>query len=263
MRFTRGLLLSFAILSAAGAAVIVRKTMSAAPLPPVTAAPETVELLVAGRAIAAGEKIETGDLRWQTWPSDAVPGGAATKQKNRAAPLFRPAYARFPLMEGEPVADVKLVRPDDGSHAAAVLEKGKRAVAVPIRGENAVGGLLQPFDHVDVLWTDGRESSGARPLRAQIILSAVKVIALGNSLKVDPSSGAFKTATLELTPAQARILAGARTKGDLSLALMPAGETEPLAGIDASASGKTIGERTIHIMKFGRGATTLPGGTLQ
>ncbi len=258
MRLTRTLVLALAVAAAAGAAALVRqsvslRTVSAPPAPPAMA-----EILVAARAIEAGERVAEADTRWTAWPEDAVPAGAVRRRPGAGATSHLPAIARYPLLAGEPVAPLKLTRHGAGSHAAALIAHGNRAVAVPVREESAAGGLIQPHDRVDVLWTPPSEASGSRPA-ARLLLRAVKVLAVGRSLQAGNARGNAGTATLELTQEEARILAGARARGEVSLALIaagdPAADAGPVEQLDDAGT-----QPAIRIMKFGRGLTPSPRG---
>jgi pilus assembly protein CpaB len=95
-----------------------------------------------------------------------------------------------------------------------------RAVAVRVSVETGAGGFIMPNDRVDVLLT--RKSRG-RTL-SDTVLSNVRVMAIDQSYRVGDNGkkvadSSIKTATLELEPRQAEVLARAETMGQLSLAL--------------------------------------------
>ncbi|WP_170936955.1 MULTISPECIES: Flp pilus assembly protein CpaB [Rhodomicrobium] len=242
MRWARGLVLALAAGAAAGSAAIARNAAKApSPEPRQTAG----EVLVLGRAIAAGERVEAGDLRWQPWPAAAIPEAAIARGPGRPAPDFAPGLARFPLLAGEPVAEAKLIRPGDGGAMAASIAPGMRAVAIAMKDESAAGGLIQANDRVDVLWT--RQAQNGPPA-ARTILHGAKVLATGK--------GGARTATLELTPEQARRLAARRTGGEISLALMATADLAQTASADEA--DEAPGE-PVKIMKFGRQASGSSG----
>ena len=57
-----------------------------------------------------------------------------------------------------------------------------RAIAVPVREESAAGGLIQPNDRVDVLWTRrAPEGSADAGTATRTILRGAKVLAIGSS----------------------------------------------------------------------------------
>jgi len=262
MRLPRSLTFSIAIIAAIGSATAVRRAIITKPQPAVITRTSTMELLVAGRAFTAGERIQASELRWQNWPEDAAPEGAIIRNRGRSLDGFDKTYARYPIMAGEPVAEAKLVMPGKGSHVAALIATGKRAVAVPVREESAVGGLVQPNDRVDVLWSSNSESNALRQPRAQTLLRGVKVLAVGRSLNGEAAQTGNRTATLELTPEQARILAGARIGGEISLSLIPL--TDEIASVTLPENlVADTRPAPVRILRFGRGATGYMGRSAQ
>ncbi|MGF1618985.1 MAG: Flp pilus assembly protein CpaB [Rhodomicrobiaceae bacterium] len=252
MQWARGLVLLLAAGSAVGAGVMVRRSMTAPVSAPELRAPVMAEILVAGRAIAAGEAVRLADLRWQAWPPGAAQPAAYRRKPGTSAPDFKPAIARYPLAEGEPVVESKLVRPGEGGVMAALIAPGKRAVAVPVREESAAGGLIQPNDRVDLVWTPQRNDRPDTRMTSRMLLSGVKILAIGQSLDGQSRSAKSRTATLELTPGQARIVAGALAAGEISLALISAADIAALP--DAHDTDEWNAETTpgVKILRFGR-----------
>lgn len=253
MRWGRGLVLMLALASAGGAAMIVRNAARV----PVPSAPKAeiamADVLVAARAVAAGQMVEAKDVRWQPWPVAALPKDAIHRTANAAAPAFKSAPARQPIAVGEPISEAKFVRLGEGGVMASLIAPGKRAVAVAVRDESAVGGFIQPHDRVDVLWTPRTgDGSGGGPAKsaAKTLLRGAKVLAIGKALgSRDGASAEGRTATLELTPAETRIVAHAKAGGEISLALIPAGEiAEAPMGVDAADNAP----QAVQIVKFGR-----------
>ena len=253
MRWGRSLVLMLALASSVGAALIVRNAASI-PVPPAPK-PEIAmaDVLVAGRAVAAGQVVEAKELRWQPWPAAALPKDAILRMTNAAQPAFTPAPARHPIAEGEPISEAKLARPGQGGVMAALIAPGKRAVAVAVRDESAAGGFIQPHDRVDVLWTQrlGDAGGGAAKSGARTLLRGAKVLAIGKSIGArDTAPGEGRTATLELTPAESRIVAEAKAGGEISLALIPAAD---IAGLPVDELSPP---QAVQMVKFGRRSAT-------
>lgn len=248
MRMGRALVLLLAFTSAAGAAVLVHKVPSPAGTLQ-TQRPDMVEILVASRALAIGETIGPEQVRWQSWPRAGVPVGGIVRQPQASAKTlpFEPRPARYALLEGEPISPGKLARPDQGSVLAELLSPGMRAVAVPIREETAAGGFIQPNDMVDVIVTRREADRGRDRARSEILLRGVKVLAIGKAASGKTPRGG-RTATLELPPPQARMLAAAMSASEVSLALI--GTADLAAGLQASALAEPPAD--IRILKFGR-----------
>ncbi|MBX2805256.1 MAG: Flp pilus assembly protein CpaB [Hyphomicrobiales bacterium] len=252
MHLPRSLTFAIATIAAVSSAIVMREATVPVPQQAVKAERTLIEVLVATRAISAGERVLAADLGWRNWPEDAVPAGANIRNGGGQLADFARTFARYPIMAGEPVAETKLVRPGHGSHVAALIASGKRAVAVPIREESAVGGLVKPNDRVDVLWGNHSiRTAEHAEFPVQTLLRGVKVLAIGGSVNADTAQSGNKTATLELTQEQARIVAGARISGEISLALIPLADEIAIASASETAAIGTAGA-TPKLLKFGR-----------
>jgi pilus assembly protein CpaB len=186
----------------------------------------TVDVLVAKSDIGLGQAVGPDDMQWQTWP-------AATTSNNFIRRSDRPdatnqivgSIARYPFIAGEPIRELKLVKANGSGFMAAVLPTGMRAVSTEISPETGAGGFILPNDRVDVLLSR-REKNVERPsagdyVVSEVILSNIRVLAIDQAPreKDGQNSVVGKTATLELKPAQAELLARARQSGTISLAL--------------------------------------------
>ena len=112
-----------------------------------------------------------------------------------------------------------------GTNNAALpvrLRPGMRAVSIAIDKVKGVSGLAQPGDRVDVIAIPPRQGNEAP--RAFTILRGVRILALGAQLEntsatPSPEEQNSTTATLEVTPQQADLLAAADQNTVLRLAL--------------------------------------------
>ncbi len=256
MRGARGLVLALAIAAAAGAALLAGRTHSRGGGDARLALPAaTVDILVAARQIKVGELVGAADVRWQAWPRQALVAGSIRRTAvSEAGAAFDPAAtARYPIFTGEPVVEAKLVRPGSGGVMASLVASGMRAVSVPIREETAAGGFVQPQDRVDVLLTRKALSGMPGKPAAELLLEGAKVLAIGKMLDgASRAAAQQRTATLELTPAQARRVAGAQGAGDISLALVAAADNsnDTPGSEDVTADGSFA--QPVRTMKFGR-----------
>lgn len=225
MKYARLLVLGVALGAGALAARMVMTSQAPSPEPVVAKAPEKAEkvaILVADKDIGLGNKLAARDLSWTDWPRDAVPPGAITKD---ADPKARDTYigqiARAPIYRGEPIRAQRLINTDKG-FMAAMLPKGKRAIAVGVEAETTAGGFILPGDKVDLILT--REKSGASVM-SETILENIRVLAIDTTTageKDEKSLSPKRTATLELAPEQAEIVAQAQQLGTIALALRSA-----------------------------------------
>jgi pilus assembly protein CpaB len=133
---------------------------------------------------------------------------------------------------------------------AAILPKGMRAVAVDITAVSSAGGFILPDDRVDVVLTRRERSgpSGAENTASDTILRNVRVLAVDQSVdeKADTKVILGKTATLELSEAQAETLEQAKQLGTVSLTL------RSIRDSDSSApEGDGGHDQAINTIRFG------------
>lgn len=134
----------------------------------------------------------------------------------------------FPIGANEPITAAKLASAMGAEGLPATIEIGKRAISVPITDTSAVAGLIQPRAHVDVLFT--RPGTMADAITTTI-LEDVVVLAIGRNTEGTNSSTpaaataqaaarpSAQSATLLVTPEEARKLELAKNQGKISLAL--------------------------------------------
>jgi pilus assembly protein CpaB len=182
---------------------------------------ETTEVLVAASALQPGTKLTAALVRWQEWPKSSVDSTFITHEAvPDVAKYVEKAVVRAPLVSGEPLSGTKVVQSDTAGFMAATLTPGMRAVSVGISVETGAGGFILPNDRVDVMKTD-LVSDSPRRFRASVILENVRVLSVDQTSKEDKDQKYVvgKTATLELSPDQAKTIARASASGSLSLAL--------------------------------------------
>lgn len=131
--------------------------------------------------------------------------------------------ALITIPAGATVTASKLSSPLGADALPLRLHVGMRAVSVSIDKVKGVGGLLHPGDLVDVIAVVGARGPQGAP-SAATILRGVRVLAVGDTLEQTRQpvlqTGAYNTtATLEVSPAQADLLALADINATLRLAL--------------------------------------------
>ncbi len=259
MKPARILVIAVAAVAAIGLALVVRAMGSGQPASPAAAAAvdtrPMARVLVAKTDLQPGHRIAESDLEWKDWPVEAVnvaftvdgstpipnPVGAqpaeqveeaVTRVARAAGDMvntgakadFVDAVVRETILAGEPIVARKIVRAGDSGYMAAYLEPGMRAMAIGVNVETAAGGFILPGDRVDVVLSreqrDGGETGGARYATATV-LQNVKVLAIDQTTRMEGGEQAVvgATATLEVAPRDAEVLAQARVEGELSLML--------------------------------------------
>lgn len=206
---------------------------------------DLVEVVVAGRPVAAGPPLARDDLDVARLPREALPGSALSPD---ALPALVGRRLLLPLRQGDPLL-APLVEDAAAGGLARDLAPGRRAVAVPVEAASAVAGFIEPGDRVDVVlvWQDAGGES-----RAATLLEALTVLAVGDRRRAGAAPQDATTAVLDADPRDAEALLVALDRGRLALLLRPEGDlarrpdrrpvtlTPLLPGRRAGAEGRPV-----------------------
>lgn len=201
-------------------------------------------VLVAKGDLHVGQFIRRENLRWQAWPADNIPPSYVIPAQHQLED-YEGAVARSALGDGEPITDVRVVRPGDRGFLAAVLKPGYRAVTIQVTPSSSVAGFIFPGDAVDLLVTlkvpdETKDKKKGDHHAGETVLTNLKVLALDQRLDDQSKEVAVaKTATLEVTPKQAEIIAVVSEIGKLSLSLRSLPEDETQVASDIGHTGVT------------------------
>jgi pilus assembly protein CpaB len=224
------LILGLAFVAAGAAAFLARGLLGGgtpqAAARPVAPAIETSDVLVASTALQPGQQLNAGMVHWQKWPKSDVDSTFITQdQTPNLETALTGTVVRAPVVEGEPLTNAKFVHADAGGFLAATLAPGMRAVSIPITTESGAGGFILPNDRVDLMMTE-LISDTPRRFRARVVLTNVLVLAMDQTFKQDRDQKVVlaKTATLEVTAEQSRVVIKAQAAGPLTLALRALGD---------------------------------------
>jgi len=243
-----------AILGVSLAAGLLVARMAMAPAPEPTSAPVVVqetaekeEVLVASVDIPLGAQVSDGDLQWTEWPRDLAPTNAIMRSmRPDAIGEIAGRIARAPVYAGEPLREERLISSDRG-FMSSILPKGKRAIAVSVEALTAAGGFILPGDKVDVILTSQGVQRGGNSFTSETILQNVRVLAIDTTTAGEQDEKALppgQTATLELTPGQAEVVAQASQLGTISLVLRSVQDSADDAAPDVIGGG-------VNFVKFG------------
>jgi|SRR5581483_2975411 len=211
----------------------------------------TTQILVAKNDIPLGTITGPESFRWLEWPQNAVSSSYIQRSaRPRAVEELKDSVARAPMLAGEPVTPAKLVKPGDGGVLAAILPPGMRAISTRIKEETGVGRLILPNDRVDVILTQrvrGRAGNN-NDFVADTLFRNVRVLAIGQLIEAKEGKRLAEgnTATLELTPRQAELLAQANSLGEISLSLRSIADTD--------TREKPVAEKrddAVRVLKYG------------
>jgi pilus assembly protein CpaB len=247
-------------LVAGGIAALLAGRSEPPPAPAPVAQIETVDVLVAAADIGLGTTVSGQELRWQTWPA-AVASANFVRKSDRPDAINQLAgsIARQPFSAGEPIREAKLIKAKGSGYMAAILPKGKRAIAIDITPDTSAAGFILPNDHVDVILSrrdnkDADKAVGADTHTGEIILSNIRVLAIDQT--VEDKNGqrvvVGKTATLELSPQQSEMLARAKLMGVLTMSLRSIVDFDGANDEDSNTEAR----HNINVVRFGVSATT-------
>lgn len=239
MSATRLLILGIGFVAAIVAAFLAVNLTSSAPetIRQVIETPsiKTTKILVASRRLNRGDVVGSSDLKWTDWPKGSVSEKHITQTGNPKALEDRVGdTVRFIMEEGDPAHENKFVKEGSG-FMAAVLEPGKRAVSTTISAGTAAGGFILPDDRVDVMITRSlTDATGEQFFSTEPVLRNVRVLAIDQEIQEKDGRPVVvgKTATLELTDDQVRILAISQQLADsitLALRSLQDADQEPSA----------------------------------
>ncbi len=197
--------------------------------PPVAA---KAAMLVAARSLRAGSLIKPEDFAAQETVRADLPFGASLDTPQNRGNLTG-SMIRRSLGEGQPILPADVVHPGDHGFLAAVLAPNMRAVTVAVDAVSGTAGLIWPGDRVDLILTQALDDptlAAGRRVAAETVLGDARVIAVDQQIVqgqspdgvVPPSNRTDRTATLEVTAAQAERVLVAGRLGKLSLSVLAA-----------------------------------------
>lgn len=215
---------------------------------------DSVSVLVASDSIGLGQRATPASFKWMEWPANAVKGTAFITSKSRPNAMneLTGAVARTPLSRFEPVTETKLIRAGKGGVLAAILPAGMRAISTKISRYTAVGQLILPNDHVDVILIERKRGrNGTEEHVSRTLFRNVRVLAIGQQLESnkDQKNVDGDVATLELTPVQAEELARANSLGEISLALRSVADMN--RDKDRNLPQKKTEQSSVRLLKYG------------
>ena len=204
----------------------------------------------AAKPAQTDETAESAVARVSRAASDLATGGAKAD--------YFGSVVRETILAGEPIVARKIVRAGDSGYMAAYLEPGMRAMAIGVSVESAAGGFILPGDRVDVIVTVEQQrgeddKEGGANFASRIVMQNVKVLAIDQSTRAgdDQQAVVGATATLEVAPQDAEVVALAKAAGTLSLVLRSYADTSGPSGRVAPTSLTAEQSTAIRIFRGG------------
>lgn len=257
-------------LGAGSLAALMMASQQQPPSQPVAAAAqpakevEMVEILVAVGDLPLGRALASSDMQWVNWPVTVSTERFIKKKEHPdAVEKFAGAVTRAPFAAGEPIREQKLIKGDGRGFMAALLPQGMRAVSIEISPESASGGFILPGDRVDVILTrrdPELEKQGVDPWTSSTILNSIRVLAIDQTFeeRAGERVAVGRTATLELSAAEAEALPKARSIGSLSLALRSLADSTVKSEKDAPKLSNATKRDGVTVIRYGVPITVTP-----
>ena len=263
MNTKRLVVLGIALVAASAAALLVRGMLGGgtpkveakiAPVVPMS------EVLVAATPLQPGQPLTAAQVRWEKWPASSVDASFISHDAvSNVADVVKGTVVRVPLVSGQPITNTEIVHADAAGFMAAMLNPGMRAVSITITTDSGAGGFVLPNDRIDLILSQKLGGDPPR-VRAHTILQNIRVLAVDQIFKQDKDTKTVigKTATIELTPADAELVARAQGQGALSLSLRPLGDGAPTLAENVpvpatpAAEDDTLGTAdSVSIIRYG------------
>jgi pilus assembly protein CpaB len=197
-------------------------------------------------------------VRWEKWPTSSVDASFITHNTvGSEEEAVKGEVVRAPILAGQPIVNTSIVKGDASGFMAAMLPAGMRAVSITISTDSGAGGFILPNDRVDVILTRKFTQTDPPTVVATTILSNVRVLAMDQTFKQekDTKTVLAKTATLELSPAQAESVTRSAMAGTLSLVLRPLGDNAAASDARRQYAGN---DSPVNVIRYGLGGAKSP-----
>lgn len=215
------------------------------------------DVLIASSVLQPGQALTADQVRWQKWPTSSVDSTFITRDSVASIDdVVKGTVVRSPLASGQPITNAAIIHGNAVGLMAAMLNPGMRAISIPISTDSGAGGFILPNDRIDLILI---RKGDANRVSSSTLLTDVRVLAVDQTFKQDKDTKTVigKTATLEVTPAQAERVAKAQNQGTLSLSLRPLVSSDPSMASNASApvahgsSEREEGGDVVSIIRYG------------
>lgn len=189
---------------------------------------ETVYLIALTRQMGPGEEIMQTDVTRKEVRRSREESGMFSSREIPWSEVSRVIGRQLEvsMAPGQILQNTDLKPVSQRQGFTGVIQRGLRAVAIPVDPVTSVNNLVQPNDNVDVIGTFRFPDVRGDTLLDTVtltLLQNVKVLAVGNrwgAAALDPTgSRSYGTVTLLLYPDEVEMMIFASQKGKLSLAL--------------------------------------------
>lgn len=223
------------------------------------------QVLVAAKDLALGTELDASSMKWQTWPGERAFAGAIVRKEEEKPEEALKGRLIQRVSAGQPMLMGYVFKEGKGNVVAAMLDKGMRAVAIPVKADTMAGGFVVPGDYVDVILTykvsvDREEKTAetdsfVRSNVSETILKNVKVLAVDqDASREEDKAKIARTVTLAVDTVGAEKVALASNMGDLTLSLRGIGDEQDM-NPDAITTDVEVSRAMQNITRINNGGT--------
>ena len=173
------------------------------------------QIATAKQHIRAKTVITEEMLEFKEMPAEYILPGTVVSAKDVVGKM-----AAGDIFTGEVILMGKLVSKEDpAAGLSAKVEPSKRAISIPANKVNALHGLVNVGDFVDVLATFDVDEGEEKVSYTSTLAQSAPVLAVNNILQTGSEKGELETVTLMVEPVHAQQITMALQKGSIQLVL--------------------------------------------
>jgi pilus assembly protein CpaB len=185
---------------------------------------QKVQILVAGEDVPAGARVTKAMLAIREVPEAYVHQASIHKGEENQI-IGRPVAEK--VAQGQPLlwSDFELQKSAQSRRLAGAVQKGQRALTLPVDMSGSLAGMLRPGDHVDVLGTfakaQGTDWATVTLLQNVLVLATGDLRGTGEGEEQPQMSGnrTFNNITVSVDLEEAELLVFAMQRGPINIAL--------------------------------------------
>lgn len=172
---------------------------------------KTEKVVVASKYLEPYQKISVSDLKVVELPQKTVHPDSI-----RSPEMLIGSYTLCPLFPGQIVLAGHVMSAGNQPGIAIEIPSEERAIFVPADASRAVGGLINPGDRVDLIWSQRGTSLYQPGDGAVTVMDNARVVRV-----VHDNSGDFRGVVIAAPPDICEAIAGYLETGNIYLVLVP------------------------------------------
>jgi pilus assembly protein CpaB len=187
---------------------------------------QKVQILVAGEDIAAGVRVTKAMLAVREVPEAYVHQASIHKGEENQI-IGRPVAEK--VAQGQPLlwSDFELQKSAQSRRLAGAVQKGQRALTIPVDMSGSLAGMLRPGDHVDILGTfaraQGTDWATVTLLQNVLVIATGDLRGTGEGEEAPVGGGGgprtFNNITVSVDLEEAELLVFSMQRGPINMAL--------------------------------------------